>query len=31
MEVTKAQRDVDRLTDAAAGIHSTGFGYATFD
>ena len=30
-EVTKAQRDVDRLTDAAAGIHSTGFGYATFD
>jgi hypothetical protein len=31
MEVTKAQRDVDRLTDAAAGYDSSGYGFATFD
>jgi hypothetical protein len=30
-EVVRCQRDVDRLTDAAAGVDSTGYGFATFD
>jgi hypothetical protein len=29
--VVRAQRDVDRLTDAAAGLDSSGYGFATFD
>lgn len=30
-EVAKYQREVDRLTDLAAGYESSGYGFATFD